>query len=78
MLRFDVVREMVVSVDLDVPAPVFRSEPVTDRQRAVLRYRARNAAYEAARRIPGFDGYSLRPGCDVVINGAHVALMVGV
>ena len=55
---------LAVSVD-SAPPIVYQSEPMTDRDRALAHYRARNAQYDAARRIPGFEGYSPLPGFDL-------------
>jgi hypothetical protein len=75
-MQFNVIAERTVTIDPGAPAdpiPTF-DESRTPAGIARMRRAARQAAFDRARLLPGFEGYSLRKGCDVVVNGEHVAL----
>lgn len=75
MLRFDVVHETIYAIDRSEPAaPLPPAEPLSVVDLAAYRYRTRNARVLACKQLPGFQGFSLRPEADVVIDGVHVAL----
>lgn len=75
MLRFDVVHEATVTLDLDEPYPPLPpAEPMTDLDRKLAAYRNRNERVNALKRLPGFGGFTRDRRYDVVIDGVPVAL----
>lgn len=76
MLRFDLVgiRFITRAEAESEPEPVFVTEPYTEAQRLLAARRASQAAFLAVRKLPGFGGYSLRPGKYIVLDGKHISV----